>query len=130
MPAAASRRWLVDGSNVVGSRPDGWWRDRRAAFARMAEELDHFAGAGDDEVTVVFDGGPLPPVSGSRVHVVCADSADDRIVELASADADQSSLTAVTSDRALAERVRRTGATVMGAGSFRRRLDDAGRRVP
>jgi hypothetical protein len=20
-------RWLVDGTNVVGSRPDGWWLD-------------------------------------------------------------------------------------------------------
>ena len=25
-------RWVVDGNNVFGSRPDGWWNDRTAAF--------------------------------------------------------------------------------------------------
>jgi hypothetical protein len=26
---------LVDGNNVMGSRPDGWWRDRRAGMQRL-----------------------------------------------------------------------------------------------
>ena len=44
-PAAAPRRrWLVDGMNVIGSRPDGWWRDRTAAMRRLTGELDALAG--------------------------------------------------------------------------------------
>ena len=52
--------------------------------------------------------------------------ADHEIVEMLERDPDPSSATVVTSDRALAERVRALGATVMSAGSFRRRLDEWG----
>jgi hypothetical protein len=51
-------RWLVDGMNVIGSRPDGWWRDRAGAMRALAVELDRFADATGDQVTVVFDGQP------------------------------------------------------------------------
>ncbi len=115
-------RWLVDGSNVVGARPDGWWRDRPGAFARLAAHLDAFARATGDEVTVVFDGSP-PAGGWTSVEVVAAPSADDRMVELAAVDPDPSSITAVTSDRELAARLRAVGTEVAGAGSFRRRLD-------
>lgn len=30
---------IVDGANVVGSRPDGWWRDRAGATARLRDQL-------------------------------------------------------------------------------------------
>jgi selenocysteine lyase/cysteine desulfurase len=30
---------LVDAANVVGSRPDGWWRDRAGATARLLARL-------------------------------------------------------------------------------------------
>ena len=116
-------RWLVDGSNVVGSRPDGWWRDRPAAFARLAGQLEALALARGDQVTVVFDGTGPPPEGSPSVAVVVAPSADDRMVELATLDADPSSLVAVTSDRRLAARLAAVGAGVAGAGSFRRRLD-------
>jgi len=43
----------------VGSRPDGWWRDRPGAFRRLVDELGALVVAGD-EVTVVFDGRPAP----------------------------------------------------------------------
>jgi rRNA-processing protein FCF1 len=43
-------RWLVDGNNVMGSRPDGWWRDRRAAMQRVVNELDDRARATGDAI--------------------------------------------------------------------------------
>lgn len=124
-----SRRWVVDGCNVVGARPDGWWRDRAGANARMVTALTAFAAAaeGDGQVTVVFDGrGPArasPADERSPVRVVHTPSADDRIVELVHGDGDPSTLTVVTSDRDLARRVASAGAAVMGAGSFRSRLE-------
>jgi predicted RNA-binding protein with PIN domain len=122
-------RWLVDGMNVVGSRPDGWWRDRDGAMRRLAAELDAFAAATDEPVTVVFDG-RAREIASERVDVRFAarrgpNAADDDIAALAAADQDPASLQVVTSDAALAERVRAAGATVVGAGAFRRILDDA-----
>jgi predicted RNA-binding protein with PIN domain len=123
-------RLLVDGTNVVGSRPDGWWRDRPAAFGRLVARLGRLAAGGDD-VTVVFDG-RAEEALGEGDHGGVAvrwarrpgrDAADDRIVEIVEQDADPASLTVVTSDRALAERARARGAVVQGAGTLLRRLD-------
>ena len=124
-------RWLVDGTNVVGSRPDGWWRDRPGAFARLVARLQRLADGGD-EVTVVFDGAASRALregdhGGVRVRWARRrgrNAADDRIVELVEVDADPSGLLVVTSDRALAERVVAAGASVEGAGSLLRRLDE------
>jgi predicted RNA-binding protein with PIN domain len=125
-------RLLVDGNNVLGARPDGWWRDRAGAIARLASALDALAAAGD-EVRVVFDGRPVPLPALDRADVRFAsragrDAADDDIVALAAADAAPASLVVVTSDAALAARVRATGARVEGAGGFRGRLDAVGAR--
>ena len=116
-------RWLVDGMNVIGSRPDGWWRDRRAAMRRLVEQLE----ALDGEVAVVLDGRPFDLESDS-VEVVFAsrqgrNAADDDIAARVAADQDPGSLTVVTSDTDLERRVREHGAVVEGAGTFRRRLD-------
>jgi predicted RNA-binding protein with PIN domain len=122
-------RWLVDGMNVIGSRPDGWWRDRSGAMARLTADLDAWASSRseDDAVAVVFDGRPRelgPPPA--RVEVGFApggrDAADDEIARRVLADPDPASLTVVTSDRELVARVRAAGAEVEGARTFRARL--------
>jgi hypothetical protein len=119
-------RWVVDGMNVIGSRPDGWWRDRRGAMRRLVDELSGLA----EPVTVVLDGSPFD-LDGGTVEVRFAsrrgaDAADDDIAALVAADPDPGDLRVVTSDAALGRRVREHGAAVEGAGAFRRRLDGLG----
>ena len=121
-------RWLIDASNVIGSRPDGWWRDREGATRRLIEALREFA-AGGEQVTVVLDAGP-PEWAGSDggLEVAIAprrgrDAADDEIARRLDADPDPGSVRVVTSDAALAARARERGARVEGAGAFRKRLD-------
>jgi len=121
-------RWLIDASNVIGSRPDGWWRDREGATRRLLEALREFAAAGE-QVTVVLDAGP-PELAGRAggLEVAIAprrgrDAADDEIARRLDADPDAGSVRVVTSDAALAARARERGAQVEGAGAFRRRLD-------
>ena len=114
--------------NVIGSRPDGWWRDRDGAVRALVAVLDEFAEGPDPQVVAVFDGRPVE-VQSRRVDVRFAprrgrNAADDEIVELVAGDPDRASLTVVTSDAALADRVRALGAEVEGAGAFRRRLDE------
>jgi predicted RNA-binding protein with PIN domain len=121
------RKWLVDGMNVVGSRPDGWWRDRPGAMKALAQKLATFAEAEDEPVAVVFDGRPFD-VDAGRVEVSFAptrgpNAADDEIARMVAADAEPAGIVVVTSDRNLADRVRVHGAEVMSAGAFRRRLD-------
>jgi predicted RNA-binding protein with PIN domain len=118
----AKERWIVDGMNVIGSKPDGWWRDRQGAQKALAERLAGVAGE-DRELTVVFDGRPfeLSP-DGVRVEFATRrgpNAADDDIVRLVEADEDPGGLHVVTSDHELARRVRERGAQVVGAGAFR-----------
>jgi len=120
--------WIVDGNNVMGARPDGWWRDRRAAQRRLVERLESFAAARDVPVTVVFDGRPHDAGGGMHVAVRFArrggrDAADDDIAALAARHPEPGPLRVVTSDAGLAERVRAAGADVVGAGAFLRELD-------
>jgi predicted RNA-binding protein with PIN domain len=120
-------RWMVDASNVIGARPDGWWRDREAAARRLLDALRAFAAGGED-VVVVLDAGP-PEWAGQEgtLEVAIAprrgrDAADDEIARRLDADPDPGSIRVVTSDAALAARARERGAEVVGAGAFRRRL--------
>jgi predicted RNA-binding protein with PIN domain len=120
-------RWLVDASNVIGSRPDGWWRDREAAAERLISALRELAGP-DDDVIVVLDAGPDGWAGrDGPLEVVIAprrgrNAADDEIARLLELDDDPGSVRVVTSDNELAARVRALGASVTGAGEFRRRL--------
>jgi predicted RNA-binding protein with PIN domain len=116
-------RWLVDGMNLIGSRPTGWWRDRPRAMRELVEELERLG----EPVTVVFDGRPVEMHHTGAVEVVFAsrrgrNAADDDIAALA-ASADEP-LRVVTSDGELADRVHSSGAEVVGAGTFRARLDE------
>ena len=108
--------------NVVGSRPDGWWRDRQGAMRRLVAALDRYAGSSGDDVLVVFDGAPFD-VEADRVEVRFAsrrgpNAADDDIAALAA-----DGVTVVTSDADLERRVRERGGQAIGAGAFRRTLD-------
>lgn len=121
-------RWLVDGLNVIGSRPDGWWRDRHGAMVRLVEQLEGFAAGGGERVTVVFEKPPSPPIEATAVEVAYAprarpNAADDEIVRLLKADPAPEEVVVVTSDRTLAERSRAAGATVESAAAFRTRLE-------
>ena len=120
-------RWFVDAMNVIGTRPDGWWRDREAAMARLVDLLERWACEGTDEVIVVFER-PAGPLSSTTVEVAHAprarpDSADDEIVRRIVAEPADGAVRVVTSDRRLAERVRAAGATVESSERFRRRLE-------
>ena len=46
---------IVDGANVVGSRPDGWWRDRAGAAHRLHDQLST-ADLPEDEIVLVLEG--------------------------------------------------------------------------
>jgi predicted RNA-binding protein with PIN domain len=120
-------RWLVDGMNVVGSRPDGWWRDRRGAMTRLALSMAEFAAATGEPLTVVFDGRPFdlsaPPIEVAFAPAKGPNAADDEIARRVTQDENPLTLTVVTSDRALIERVERAGARHMTSGAFRSLLD-------
>jgi hypothetical protein len=117
-------RWIVDGMNVIGSRPTGWWRDRPGAMRDLVERLGELG----EPVTVIFDGRPFEIEDAGEVEVRFAsrrgrNAADDDIAALVADASDPASLRVVTSDSELAARVRRHGAEVVGAGEFRARLD-------
>ena len=121
-------RWLIDGMNVIGTRPDGWWRDRHGAMARLVCLLERWAAASGDEVTVVFEQPPSPPLAATVIEVAHAprpgpNAADDEIVRRITAAAEPGGIRVVTSDRELAAQVRAAGATVDPAASLRARLD-------
>jgi len=121
-------RWLVDGMNVIGTRPDGWWKDRDRAMLRLVKQLEAWAAHEGEEVTVVFERKPSPPIRSTVIEVAHApkpraDAADDEIIRLLRADPDPSRVLVVTSDRWLADRAWAVGATVVGADAFRARID-------
>lgn len=125
-------RWLIDGMNLIGSRPDRWWNDPDRAVRRLIGELDRSAAATGEDVTVVFDRRPpgVPPGAHGAVVVAFAsrpgrNAADDEIVRVLARDEVPHTFRVVTSDRRLAERARHLGARVTSSAGFRRLLDAA-----
>jgi predicted RNA-binding protein with PIN domain len=122
-------QYLVDGNNVMGQRV-GWHRDRAGARRRLLGELVRFARVTGAGVDIVFDGIPdsgVPDgahVDGVGVYYAGRDSdADSRIRHLVDAASYRDALIVITSDRRLADDVRRAGVKVERSGAFRRRLD-------
>ncbi|WP_249009165.1 NYN domain-containing protein [Conexibacter sp. DBS9H8] len=120
-------RWLIDGMNVIGTRPDRWWEDRDGAMLALVDELERWAADENEDVTVVFERPPRPPVRSSVIDVAHApspkrDAGDDEIVRRLRADPAPHEVVVVTSDRYLRERADRVGATVESSAAFRRRL--------
>lgn len=125
---------VVDAANVVGSVPDGWWRDRAGAATRLRDELERVATgglsgqavpdwlhAGPIDVVLVVEGKARTVTSGDHVRVVVAPgSGDDTIVELTAADGQGRQVAVVTADRELRGRVTALGATVLGPRTVRR----------
>jgi uncharacterized protein YaiI (UPF0178 family) len=114
--------------NVIGTRPDAWWKDRHGAMVRLVDLLERWVAASGEDVVVVFEQPPSPPISSTVIEVAHAprprpDSADDEIVRRLAADPEPGEVRVVTSDRWLADRVRAAGATVESAESFRARLE-------
>ena len=122
-------RWVVDGNNVFGSRPDGWWNDRAGAQRRLTQRVAEWCRTHDGDVVLVFDaplaartaelaGGNLTIVESSRRG---RDAADHEIVDrLARLEADDQTadVRVVTSDKGLRERIP-DWASVIGVGRFR-----------
>ena len=121
-------RWFVDGMNVIGTRPDGWWKDRHAAMVRLVDQLERWVAAESEDVTVVFERPPSPPIRSTVVEVAHAararpNSADDEIARRLELEPEPGSVRVVTSDNWLADRARAAGAYVVPAESFRSRLE-------
>ncbi len=127
-------RWIVDGMNVIGSRPDGWWKNRNRAMVTLVDKLDRWASSsvasGDavENVTVVFERPPSTDIRSSVIEIAhapraAANSADDEIVRMLQADPRPGEIRVVTSDKVLIDRVLSLGASVYPAESFRELVD-------
>lgn len=105
---------VVDAANVVGSRPDGWWRNRHAAAVRLRDALEPLAS--DHEVILVVEGQARGVASVDHVKVVAAPgSGDDEIVRVAAAMKKRGRrVIVVTADRELRRRLDEISAEVIG----------------
>ncbi|KKD06195.1 MULTISPECIES: hypothetical protein [unclassified Streptomyces] len=122
MNAEAPLLVIVDAANVVGSVPDGWWRDRRGAAERLRDRLAADGVPGHDgpvELLLVVEGAArgVESVPGVRVDAAPG-SGDDRMVELV-AEAAGRRVLVVTADRELRRRVTELGAEVAGPRTVR-----------
>jgi uncharacterized protein YaiI (UPF0178 family) len=118
---------LIDAANVIGSRPDGWWRDRPGAARALTDRVRAAVRAGrlDAPVTLVLEGQSRAGADEGEVDGVevvhARGEADDTIAELAVAHHD---VLVVTADRGLADRVRAAEAEVVGPTWLLDRLAD------
>ncbi|MFD7102415.1 MULTISPECIES: NYN domain-containing protein [Streptomyces] len=124
---------IVDAANVVGSVPDGWWRDRHGAAERLRDALGGYAAAGLPglagpplEIVLVVEGAARAVASAGGVRVESArGSGDDRIVQLVADEGGGRDCLVVTADRELRRRVEALGARVTGPRAVRGGRDGA-----
>lgn len=130
---------IVDGANVVGSVPDGWWHDRLGAAVRLRDRIagiaadgvadasvPQWAALGPLDVVLVVEGKARGVEPSDTVRVVSAPgSGDDAIVDLVAEAAGRPTLV-VTADRGLRQRVTALGASVAGPRSVDPRRGDRG----
>jgi hypothetical protein len=132
---------IVDAANVVGSRPDGWWRDRPGAARRLVDRIaaallrDPTAlaaafdvPADDLQVTVVLEGAaragvPAGEQPGVPLRVVHAERDGDSTIAQLAADAAGADTVVVTADRGLRDRVHAAGARAVGPATLLTALD-------
>ena len=108
---------VVDAANVIGARPDGWWRDRAGAAHRFTEQVRATVRAGrlEPPVTLVLEGQARRGADEDELDGVAVVHArgegDDTIAVFAET---YPGVVVVTADRALAGRVRRANGKVVG----------------
>ncbi|SDN21587.1 PIN domain-containing protein [Allokutzneria albata] len=116
---------IVDAANVVGSVPDGWWRDRRGANERLRDSLVPLGDnglpqiEGPLDVVLVVEGAARDVAGVEGVRVLSAPgSGDDAIVDLVRAAVPRRCVV-VTADRGLRDRVTALGAETLGPRAVR-----------
>jgi hypothetical protein len=109
---------LIDAANVIGSRPNGWWRDRPGAARTFVDKVRLACASGNlaEPVVVVLEGDARRGVEEGIDHSVkvvhAVGSGDDMLIDIISDVPDQ--VTLVTADRGLRERADALGAEVVG----------------
>lgn len=119
---------VVDAMNVIGSRPDGWWRDRPRAIERLVARLDRWAEGRDERVTVMLEHEPRRALSAQHVEIAWAtvggpNAADREILARLPDWLDEDEVVVVTSDRDLKAKALAAGAEVVPSRPFRAELD-------
>jgi hypothetical protein len=118
---------VVDGANVVGSVPNGWWHDRPGAAIRLRDRLVPLTTAGladvpgPVEIVLVVEGKArdIPETPGVRLERAPG-SGDDTIVDVVRDAGPDRRVVVVTADRGLRDRVTALGAEVRGPSSIPR----------
>lgn len=115
---------IVDTANVMGSRNDGWWRDRHGAATRLRDQIDALEGlqlppfdVAFPEIVMIVEGKARGVGDGERVKVISSEGeGDDTIVDTARNYAEQpdADVYVVTADRELKRRSQEVGASILG----------------
>lgn len=119
---------VVDAMNVIGSRPDGWWRDRGGAIRRLIGQVDRWAERGEERVTVMLEHEPREELRAERIEIAWAKTAgsgagDREILARLPTWLAEDDVVVVTSDRDLKAKAGAVGAEVAPSSPFRAELD-------
>jgi hypothetical protein len=129
MRQVAPAEVLVDAANVIGSRPNGWWRNRAAAARALLDELEKAVTSGrfSQPLTVVLEGdacAAVPAGPASRVMVIHARGTGDETLLEIIAERSGRAVVLVTADRDLSKQAQALGARTVGPGWLLSRLGE------